>query len=87
MYSVVLASALCSLEFPPLKRTWSVLLHACHSLFVSGLLLARWLLLRAADAASPWFPSAPVRKVRICAMPHEWALKLACHVEHNEERA
>jgi hypothetical protein len=78
---------------------------------MSGLFLAGWFCLRSLESVLPWFLSALVRELRICAMLgsipvwllacyaairgyrfvpvpilHEWAVRLARHIEHAEEQ-
>ena len=109
-YALGPAGALYFLKFSSHRHVWSVRLHSCHSLLMSVLFLAGWIFLTAAEAALPWFTSALVREIRVCAMLgaipvwllaaiaairgdqfvaipmlHELAVRLARHVEHNEE--
>lgn len=67
-YALGPAGALYFLKFSPHRHIWPVRLHACHSLLMTGLFLAGWLFLTAAEAVLPWFTSVVVREIRVCAM-------------------
>jgi len=67
-YALGPAGALYFLNFSPYRHIWSVRLHACHSLVMSGLFLTGSLLFAGAEAVFPWFLSALAREARVCAM-------------------
>jgi uncharacterized membrane protein len=67
-YALGPAGALYFLKYSSHRHTWSVRLHACHSLVMSGLFLTGCFFLMAAEAALPWFTSTLVREMRVCAM-------------------
>ena len=50
------------------RHIWPVRFHAVHSLLLSGVFVAGWLTVTAAEAACPWFTASLVREFRIVAM-------------------
>lgn len=55
------------LLYSPLRHTWMVRFHACHSILMSSVFVAGWLVLDITEELLPWFVGGIVREVRVAA--------------------
>ena len=50
------------------RNIWMVRFHACHSLLLSSVFVAGWLLLSIAQVLTPWFYSTIFQEIRLVGM-------------------